>query len=479
MTIIQDNKFNAVAARCLPPIDPCNPTNASTTMQGGKAVFENDNYRITADDDNTVTINNKHTGETYQAWGDPHMKIDGKDTFDFWGTTTLRLEDGTKVTIETTPWANDPSMTLSSKVTITNGNYGARITGIDSNKTGDLKIDETKGWGEVLDAAVSDGNVLQENPAGKGFLAIDKSGQIRAVDQTYINETDLKKGGACKQPDEMRELFRLFSTLLSVSFRGQFMRDRDPGEQPCKEPRDCGPRHPVHTILPDRSSPNCPINSTPAPTPGPQKDGSFIAGKGDVVVDIKASDSGYDNKIYYSTDGFKTKHQVGIDNHTGQVNLGSFPPGTRIDFGIVNGNGELFRTGDDKSQANVVASRMADGGQRLSFEDIPGGGDRDFNDAIFEVREKAKAASTPAPDFVVGPTAPAPAPAFVIGPTAPAPTPTLVFGPTDRVAVFGPSPAQAPAPASVADPMGVPIYINSPNGGSGSNPTPVAYFRPF
>ena len=52
-------------------------------MQGGKAVFKNDNYRITADDDNTVTINNKHTGETYQAWGAPHMKIDGKDTFDF------------------------------------------------------------------------------------------------------------------------------------------------------------------------------------------------------------------------------------------------------------------------------------------------------------------------------------------------------------------------------------------------------------
>ncbi len=230
MTKIQNCAVNQTAMCRLPNVDPCNPTAASTSMQGGKAVFENDNYRITAGDDNTVTINNKHTGETYEAWGDPHMKIDGKDSFDFWGTTTLRLEDGTKVTIQTTPWANDPSMTLSSKVTITNGDYGVQIGGIDTNCTGDLRIDEGKGWGQVLDAVVSDGNVLQENPTGKGFLAIDDSGQIRTVDQTYINQTDLQKSGANKQPDAMQELFRLFSSLLSVSYQGRFIHEMSSDE---------------------------------------------------------------------------------------------------------------------------------------------------------------------------------------------------------------------------------------------------------
>ena len=201
--------------------DSSNPTNARTSMQGGEAVFENDNYRITADDNNTVTINNKHTGETYQAWGDPHMKIDGKDTFDFWGKTSFKLEDGTKVTIDTTPDKNNPGATLSSKVTITNGDYGVQISGVDSNKHGDLKIDEAKGYGRVLDAVVSDGNVLHENPAGKGFVAIDKHGDIRAVDQNYINQTDLKKGGALQ--NQFQDAFSRLGSLLSIAFEGMFL----------------------------------------------------------------------------------------------------------------------------------------------------------------------------------------------------------------------------------------------------------------
>lgn len=210
---------------CFSTTSETNPTNARTSMQGGKAVFENDNYRITADDNNTVTINNKKTGETYQAWGDPHMNIDGKHEFDFWGTTTLSLEDGTKVTIETTPWNKDPSQTLSSRVTITNGDYGVQISGVDSNKTGDLKIDDAKGWGRVLDAVVSDGNVLQENPAGKGFVAVDDNGRVRKVDQQYINETDLKKGGALV--DKYKDAFSRLSSLISIAFSGVFLGGND------------------------------------------------------------------------------------------------------------------------------------------------------------------------------------------------------------------------------------------------------------
>ncbi len=216
-----------LAGGCLPPPPHCrdaaNPTHASTSMQGGKAVFENDNYRIGMGDDNTVTIHNKHTGETYEAWGDPHMKIDGQQAFDFWGTTTLSLEDGTKVTIETTPFESNQAMTLSSRVTITNGDYGVQVSGVDTNKTGDLKIDEAKGWGEALDWVTADGNVLHENPAGKGFVAVDADGRVRAVDQQYINETDLMKGGAAKLLDRYENAFRLCSGLLSLGFVGGFL----------------------------------------------------------------------------------------------------------------------------------------------------------------------------------------------------------------------------------------------------------------
>jgi hypothetical protein len=222
MTTIQTNVNTGIVGPSI-PFDPANPTNASTTMQGGRAVFENDNYRITAGDNNEVNITNKHTGENYQIWGDPHVNVDGQHAFDFWGTTTFKLEDGTNVTIQTTPWANNPNATLASKVTITNGDYGVQISGVDTNKTGDLKIDEAKGWGQMLDWAVDDGNVLQENPAGKGFVAVDDNGIVRKVDQQYINQTDLTKGGADKLQNQFKDAFRLLGGLISISFAGMFL----------------------------------------------------------------------------------------------------------------------------------------------------------------------------------------------------------------------------------------------------------------
>jgi Domain of Unknown Function (DUF1521) len=203
-----------------PSFDPANPTNASTSMQGGKVCFENDNYRITMGDDNTVNIYNKNTCENYLAWGDPHMNVDGKHAFDFWGTTTLSLDDGTKVTIETTPWQNNPEMTLSSKVTITSGDYAVQVSGIDTNKVGDLKFEEGKGWGGLTDLMVADGNVLYENPFGKGFLGVD-GGQIQKVDQNYINKTDLSKSANLQA--RAADAFAQMTGLLSVGFVGSFL----------------------------------------------------------------------------------------------------------------------------------------------------------------------------------------------------------------------------------------------------------------
>lgn len=198
-----------------------NPTNARTSMQDGKVMFENDNYKITANDDNNVIIFNKKTGEEYNIWGDPHVNIDGKHSFDFWGKTTFNLDDGTKVTIDTTPWNGNQNATVASKVTITNGDYGVQITGVDSNTRGDLKFNETKANGWLMDAMVDDGNVIYENPVGKGFVAVDDRGHIRTVDQQYINETDLMKGGALK--DQFAEAFKRLSSLISISFFGGFM----------------------------------------------------------------------------------------------------------------------------------------------------------------------------------------------------------------------------------------------------------------
>ena len=211
---------SASANLTLAAVDKSNPSNASTAMVGGRVQFDNDSYAISMGDDNSVNIHNKLTGENYQVWGDPHVNIDGQHAFDFWGTTTFALDDGTKVTVQTTPWANSASATLASKVTITNGNYGVQVSGIDSNSVGDLAFEEGKGWGYAADALVDDGNTLYENTSGSGFKAFDADGRLRQVDQQLIDETDLTRGGALQ--DRFAAAFRAMGGLLSILFVGAF-----------------------------------------------------------------------------------------------------------------------------------------------------------------------------------------------------------------------------------------------------------------
>jgi hypothetical protein len=241
-----------------------NPSHASTTMQGGQAVFENDNYKITAGHDNTITITNKHTGDSYQVWGDPHVKIDGQNAFDFYGTTTLRLEDGTKLTIQTTPAPNNPNVTLSSKLTITNGSYGVQITGIDTAHADSLQIHEAAGWGHTLDSVVDDGNVMFEHTANHDFVGVDAQGNLHHVDQAWINQSDLLKGGGHPIPidqppghpipidqppghhgahdpqgrlvDAFRDAFRLLAGLMEISFLGGFLAGRAAGNRETERP---------------------------------------------------------------------------------------------------------------------------------------------------------------------------------------------------------------------------------------------------
>lgn len=200
----------------------CPPADAAcrTTLQGGRVCFENDRYRITCGDDNTIEIRNKHTGERYRVWGDPHVEVDGRHAFDFWGRTTFVLDDGTKLTIQTVPWAGNPSMTLASTVTITSGDYAVQITGIDSNRVGDLRFEEARGWGAIADALVPDGNRLYENPFGAGFLGA-QGGCMQRVDQAYIDRTDLARGGALAA--RWAEAFGAMAGLLAVAFIGRMV----------------------------------------------------------------------------------------------------------------------------------------------------------------------------------------------------------------------------------------------------------------
>lgn len=191
---------------------------------------------------------------------------------------------------------------------------------------------------------------------------------------------------------------------------------------------------------------------------------AYVAGDGPVVVDVMHSDSGYENRIYWSSDNWQTANFIGIDDQTATVNLGTFKPGTKLEFGIDNGNGDFFRTGSAAANSDnfqhAKVSRATDG-VLVGFEDLRGGGDRDFNDAFIKVRSLPAAVPAPARVVVPAPAkvavpAPAkvdvPAPARVV---VPAPAKTVVTVPAKR----------SPAPAKTQ-----PVPDNRSGLGDGTNP---------
>lgn len=194
---------------------------STTRGADGNVDFENKNYSVKVGDTGEINVTNKQTGEAYKVWGDPHVDVDGKHAFDFKGTTTFDLDDGTKITVDTTPWKGQNGATIASKVTIVDGqsDYAVQINGVDDNKTGDLTYNETsKGW--LMDAMVDDGNVIHENPAGTGFVAVDDRGNIQKVDQKWVDKAEAKgaekNSGDAKLDKELKQLVEQFTKLVSI-----------------------------------------------------------------------------------------------------------------------------------------------------------------------------------------------------------------------------------------------------------------------
>jgi Domain of Unknown Function (DUF1521) len=177
-----------------PPLAPANPDGnggeCSTTLNAnGDAVFESRNYEITVTSNSQVTIRNLNTGEVYQVAGDPHVSVDGVQAFDFHETMTFMLNDGTKVTMNTSPWGNSGA-TVVSRVTITNADaqYGVEINGASLSDGRDISFEETTSLGMAKDAEVPDGMLIFENARGAGFVRYDPATQsVVAVDQASVN----------------------------------------------------------------------------------------------------------------------------------------------------------------------------------------------------------------------------------------------------------------------------------------------------
>lgn len=156
-------------------------------QDGGKAHIDLGNYTLDLNEGNSeFVLTNKETGEKTRIWGDPHMEVNGKAVGDFYGTMTLHLDDGTKITIHTTPYDKNNKMTLSTELVITKDDQAMVIQGLDQNKLGDLQIGQVADGGDFVDWVNDDGVSIFEDTNGGGWQRLDDGGFLTKVDRNFL-----------------------------------------------------------------------------------------------------------------------------------------------------------------------------------------------------------------------------------------------------------------------------------------------------
>jgi len=121
--------------------------------------------------------------------------------------------------------------------------------------------------------------------------------------------------------------------------------------------------------------------------------GQLYATGGEIEVEILAASAGYTSELhlfYIGADG--TDVYIGTNRDIGRiVEIGPFAAGNELIFGIrVLDTGNVFYMGPGSRNADGLAHNMteflAPGVANVGFEDLYGGGDRDYNDNMFQFR---------------------------------------------------------------------------------------------
>jgi len=111
----------------------------------------------------------------------------------------------------------------------------------------------------------------------------------------------------------------------------------------------------------------------------------IVQNDGEVTITFAGSSAGYTSTLYLGeTALFSTNSLTGST-----LSLGTFTAGTELDFRLeVQNTGMVFFTGIGANNidgvAHAIVENIAEGSTMVGFEDLYGGGDRDYNDLVFE-----------------------------------------------------------------------------------------------
>ncbi|GJL66148.1 MAG: hypothetical protein NPIRA05_11190 [Nitrospirales bacterium] len=110
-----------------------------------------------------------------------------------------------------------------------------------------------------------------------------------------------------------------------------------------------------------------------------------VQNDGNVTATFQGSNAGYVSSLYLGDTKLFTSNQTSGST----FDLGNFTAGTQLQFRLeVHNTGQTFYTGNGANNADglahaIVNDSFGQGETLVSFEDLLGGGDKDYNDLIF------------------------------------------------------------------------------------------------
>lgn len=180
----------------------------------GGIVFDlSDGYSLTIDEgQSAVFVANAATGESLLVWGAAQIALDGADAARFWGTTSVELGNGTKITMETAADAAIADLFRLDRLTVTQADRAMVITGVSQETLGDLAVVQSLD-GEAIDAATRDGLTIVTDLTGRWS---DEYG--RAITQTVMDQTRPgRRYGPGRTTLSLGEISRAISSFVTYN----------------------------------------------------------------------------------------------------------------------------------------------------------------------------------------------------------------------------------------------------------------------
>jgi hypothetical protein len=161
-----------------------------TNKDGTPEVFTEDGYIIRSEGKEQAWTITNPDGKVTRIWGDPHVVESDGDKWDFKERSSF-LFGNNKVTIETVPYGN--GQTLTSKISIYNGDSRVSISGIDQDKP----IFEAIAKDAELDDAIrEDGDIFilgkEENGEDQFILLKDVAAKFDSTFAKQVGVDDPK-----------------------------------------------------------------------------------------------------------------------------------------------------------------------------------------------------------------------------------------------------------------------------------------------